>query len=307
MRIAVTGANGFLGRVLLRKLAGKPGIDIVAISRSPDKLRSAMQKCANYSNLESISFLSLDALSIEDPVDVVVGCAFPRRSDGREMTEGLDYASTVLGLAVSGWAKSYINISSQSVYDQYRELPATEASRPSPGSEYAVAKYMFELMVKGMCGNMPHTNVRLASLIGPGFDQRVVNKFASKAVSGEKILVKGGAQIFDFMDVEDAGDALSVLTFSKPFSWKPIYNLGSGNGMKLIDIAREVVSCVKQLEPNNPCKIVHENIEGAQIANTSLDATLFMRDFSWKPKIDLKESIRRICKQRLEATQRENL
>ena len=51
-------------------------------------------------------------------------------------------------------------------------------------SKYAVGKYWSELFVNTLFQGIRHTNLRMASLIGAGFDQRITNKFAKSNIVG---------------------------------------------------------------------------------------------------------------------------
>ena len=85
-----------------------------------------------------------------------------------------------------------------------------------------------------------YTSIRLASLIGPGFDIRVVSKFVKSAFENKTIKIVGGKQIFEFLDVRDAAGALISLISSNDVKWSPIYNLGNMERMKIIEIAKIV-------------------------------------------------------------------
>lgn len=62
-------------------------------------------------------------------------------------------------------------------------LPADENTVLCLESKYAVGKYATELLVNAICGKaVLHTNIGLASLIGAGFDQRIVNKMVNQII-----------------------------------------------------------------------------------------------------------------------------
>ena len=71
-------------------------------------------------------------------------------------------------------------------------LPATEETSLNLETKYAVGKYATELLVNKICRNIPHTNLRMASLIGEGFEQRITNKLVAKAILGGDLDIIGG-------------------------------------------------------------------------------------------------------------------
>ena len=99
------------------------------------------------------------------------------------IADGLKYIQSVFEKSVEGNAAVIVNISSQSVYSQKRTEAATEETPVCLESPYAVGKYAVELMLESICrgSKTRYTNLRMASLIGPGFDQRIVNRLVRQA------------------------------------------------------------------------------------------------------------------------------
>src|SRR5699024_8056086 len=90
--------------------------------------------------------------------------------------------------------------------------------------------YATEVMLESVCkkAEIPYTNLRMASLIGPGFGQRIVNRLVKRAIVGETLQVVRSGQKFGFLDIEDAVKAITALLNTDITQWKPIYNIGNG-------------------------------------------------------------------------------
>lgn len=292
-KVVVTGASGFLGGQLVKRLAGDESFLVYALTSRPDELKETAGN-----KTDNIVFEHKDAVD-GDRVDkilsgsIVVACAYPRGSAGEDIADGMNYIRRTFEAAVVHEAMAIINISSQSVYSQKREEAATEETPVCPESMYAVGKYAMELLLESICkGSVTtYTNIRMASLIGPGFDQRIVNRFVKQALETGKLTVKRNGQRFGFMDVKDAGGAIVKVTDSDPQKWGKVYNLGPEGAYSLTEIAGMVKDLVES-SGKGPVEIAMT--EGDETGSTAVDASAFYKDFEFRPAVSMEESIRRI-------------
>ena len=281
MKILLTGAGGFLGGTLVDYILKNTQHELIIMTSKPEKFLGRESKCLTVADLESIKW---------DEVDVLINCAFPRNTDGVQMASGMKYVSDILVEAVKGKVGAIINISSQSVYSQMREEPVTEEGEINLQTKYATAKYACELMVNTICETIPHTNIRLASLIGAGFNQRITNNLIEQAINGKDICVVGGKQRFGFLDVRDAARGLVTLAESDSFKWCEVYNLGSFINYSLEEIAQLVC----EVSGEHGIAISYEIEKTDDWQNSSVDARLFMTAFDWTPMYDFKDTLRYI-------------
>ena len=284
--VMVTGAGGFLGKNLVAELASR-GHSVYAVTSKSEGELSASELAAVVPNrdFEAISELL-------DRTDVLVNCAFPRNVDGRQLADGMDYLQRVFAIAGASQVGAVVNISSQSVYSQTRTEPAREDTPVCLEGKYAVAKYASEQLLEAYCGDKPHTNIRLASLIGPGFDQRVVNKMARRAMENGQIEVCDNGSSFGYLDVLDAVNALVAVCESDPDEWEQVYNLGPEGGVTLTEIAecaaKEVgARCGRQVKLLMGCS-------DSRATSSVLDSALFARSFDWEARNSLLETVKRI-------------
>lgn len=286
-KIVITGASGFLGSHLVERLKDDERYEVYALSSKPETLREKH----GGANIEYLYKDVLDAAMIEN--SIVVSCAYPRNSTGTAIADGLKYIQTVFDAAIKFKATAIINISSQSVYSQQRTEAATEETPVCLESPYAVGKYAVELLLESICkgGKLAYTNLRMASLIGPGFDQRIVNRFVKQALETGKLTVKRNQQRFGFFDVEDAANGIVIMLESDAKVWKPVYNLGRDGAYALVEIAK----AVKDILQEDCGKTVEVDIvNGEESVNSELACSLYSDDFGFKPQFSLKDSIRRI-------------
>lgn len=291
--IIVTGAGGFLGREVIRHLLNSTNVPIIAVSSQKANLLMRGWSVPGSSATSRIRVVTnQELLNHDDLLDkssALINCAFPRDSDGYQMAKGLEFFSKLFERSESSELATLINVSSQSVYDPNRNYAATEASQPVLKTQYAVAKYAVELLAQAHFKTTSFMNLRLSSLIGPSFEQRVINKFAHQILDGGDLSVRGGDQIFDFMAVQDAATAIAKITQIGVVSNISTLNVGAENPLRLHEIATRTANA---LESHVERKI-KVDILPADIPNISsaLDCTLLKTHYSFEPRTSLEQSI----------------
>lgn len=292
MRIVVTGASGFLGSTLIKRLRNDAETEIIALSSSA-AVAGELRDGVMYYHKDAV-FGELASELLDG--SVVVNCAYPRNSTGSAVADGLLYISRLFDACRACGARAVINISSQSVYDGKREAAAKESDALSLDTPYAVGKYSTELMIESVCAscNMAYTNVRMASLIGPAFNQRIVNRFVRRALDMEPISVNLNRQIFGFLDIEDAVSSIVGLIKLDAKNWKPVYNTGIGKGYTL----KEMIETIQEVfaERGKDFPEVTYNDDDA-VGNTSVDYNLLEADTGFRPEMDIKSSVIAILEQ----------
>jgi Nucleoside-diphosphate-sugar epimerases len=291
-KIVVTGAGGFLGGNLVEMLKDKEGYFVFALSSHGEERQQAdtsrnIQYC-----YKDIIFSGEGERILNDAI--VVNCAFPRNSTGTEMAEGLWYIQRLFGRSKECKVKAIINISSQSVYSQTREGSAAEETPVCLESPYAVGKYAAELMLESVCQGteIVYTNLRMASLIGPGFDQRIVNRFVKQALTEHKLTVDKSKHKFGFLDIADAAEGIFKLLQFDGKPWDAVYNLGIPDGYSLEEIARCVASVTSRT-----CQLeIKTKNNSENHINSMIDCRKFYKDFLWQPKVSLELSVKKILK-----------
>lgn len=137
---------------------------------------------------------------------------------------------------------------------------------------------------------------RLTNPYGPGQPRErtaygVVNRLIHLAMAGESLPVYGdGRQLRDYIYVDDAVQALLTLG-TAPACDGQIYNVGSGVGTPLIDMARAIVAIVGRGRVESvPWPALAELIETGDFV---ADVRKIHRDAGWEPRIGLAEGLER--------------
>ena len=186
--------------------------------------------------------------------------------------------------AVRADVPAIVNISSQSVYSPSRETGASEDTTVSLESPYATAKFSTELLLEACSFEMTRfSHLRLASLIGPTFDQRVVNKLVKAALSSGELRILRGRSLFAFMDVRDAAGAIVAAVETQVWNHTDVLNVGAPSAYTLEEIAAVVASRVASETGTN----VDIDISGdeAKYSSSRLNSEAFLQltgfEYSW--------------------------
>ena len=292
-RLIITGAGGFLGCNVVKGVLEEGFFDeVIAITLGADQMKNRFQEGDRLKIFEADA-ISIGAVKLQES-DVILNCAYPRAMKGADVTLGLDYVESVFQSAANAHVKGIMNISSQSVYDPQRKDPATEADIPVLTDEYAVGKYCMEMLLRDVCKDIPYTNIRLASLIGPGFDVRVPNKMVKNAFEKHVISVVKNDQHFGYLDIEDAVCGLTKLLRIEPKQWKKVYNLGGSRTYSLVEIAQCIISQMENKCDTNVSMDILDMKDGAARLNSSLVDRVLRDDIGDYIFNTLDESIQKI-------------
>ena len=213
------------------------------------------------------------------------------------MAGGLEKVYRCISQAKGAGASAIVNISSQSVYASKRKNPASEIDVLCLESAYAVGKYSSEAYCNYVSKSIPHTNIRLSSLIGVGYDTRIANRLIIQALNREKIKVFGGMQRYSILDVRDAARGIVEIACHLENEWQDVYNLGRNESITLIELVLLIADVLKQ----HGIQLEYEVIDGSDERNSSIDCDRFMQDFEWSPTVSLRQSLEEILEEKLVA------
>lgn len=288
-KILVTGASGVLAKNLIKKFSEENGFKIIASSRNIE----------NLNKIDGVHYVNNNELidsKILTNIDTIINCAFPRKYEPNILAEALAFYASLIDKAVDLKVKSIINISSQDIYGNYREIPADELTQINPQNNYALTKFSTEVIGSSIVknSNTKLTNIRLGSLIGEGYPERVINKIISNAINTKIISINNDKNIFGYMDVEDSVNGIiAFVKNSKPEKWTGIYNFGQkyAEQKSFKFIVQTIADCFRDQKINIELDITEtEMAEKLCLLNSSS----FYKVANWKPQISLKTSIERI-------------
>jgi nucleoside-diphosphate-sugar epimerase len=181
-------------------------------------------------------------------------------------------------------------------YGRIQRLPVTEEHPREPLSIYAIHKNTGEQYYQaffkhyGICS----TCFRITNPYGPRAQMKnsghsLINWFIRLAVDNQIIKIYGqGEQLRDYIYIDDLVEGL-ILTMINDKSYGQIYNIGSGQPTKFIDMARLVVQTVGQGKIENiPWPKNYDNFETGDFY---ADISRLKNHIDWQPHTSLKDGI----------------
>ena len=252
MTVWITGANGFIGRHLVRALADKGqavcGIGHGAIPDA-DRLRVGLRSWLN----GEIDAANLSALASAQGLPAVIFHLAGGSSVGLSIAQPFeDFSRTVTSTArLLEWLRSaapecrLIVASSAAVYGAGRIGSIGEDAVPAPISPYGQHKRIAEQLCESYADSygIRSTIARLFSVYGANLRKQLLWEVCARLMQREHTLVLGGtgAEMRDWTDVRDIVRLLTKLgelAQPKPY-W--VINGGSGQGTSVADVIATLI------------------------------------------------------------------
>ena len=218
----------------------------------------------------------------------------------KEIASSLKYTSELFDLCAKSQIPSIIYASSQSIYGDFKGRLFKESDNASPQDPYSIAKYSGELMLNKLKIFSPNTkfcSLRISRLIGLADGMRwdeVSHKFIKNIFQNKKIILKGGDQTYDFINVKDAANSIVTLSKIDCKLWPVTLNISSGKPISL----KSYLKIIKNNLPNsikNQYKL--EIIDCSQKQKLQgLCNKKALRTLKWKPKYSIRETVNEIIK-----------
>jgi nucleoside-diphosphate-sugar epimerase len=257
VRVLVTGASGFLGSHVVRRLV-KEGADIYAVtssvSTSPERLSDLLDGItlleANLRDASSLAHVVAAAqpeLVIHQAAFTHVGKSFSRIDENIQT----NIQGTVnLLQALEGHYRRFVYVGSGDVYGD-SPVPFTENGPVAPASPYAVSKYAAERFCRmfHQAYGWPIVCLRPFNVYGPGQSpDRIIPELIISALSGRDLKMTEGRQTREFMYVEDVAEAF-VQALVKPDIDGEVINVSRGEEVSIRQLATTVLELM-----GNPVK-----------------------------------------------------
>lgn len=291
--ILITGSCGYLGQNLINELIKVSKYEVWAFDLDKNKVKDLFKN-------ESV--IPFDLKDLEDGflnfgrVDVLVHLGFTRPyGTNEQIANSLNFTNELFTKATMSYVPAIINISSQSVYGLSSKPLWKESTIIAPETTYAQAKYATELLLESLLkiNNVTKgTSLRLCGLAGGQKGLVTVDfltKMITKAVTDKKLIVEGGLQQMERLDIRDAVFAIIKLIDTDALTWKKVYNLGSGEIHTLSEIAYKIQYWVNQFTKS---EVNIENVEKSINMNFGMDSSLFRTQFNWLPLYNIDDIIK---------------
>jgi UDP-glucose 4-epimerase len=252
MTMWVTGANGFIGRHLVRELADRGhivhGIGHGAIEDA-DRERIGLKEWLN----GEIDAANLNSLAGRTGLPSTIFHLAGGSSVGLSIEQPYeDFSRTVCSTArLLEWLRSsmrdcrLIVASSAAVYGAQYNGSISEGAEPVPMSPYGQHKLMMEQLCRSyaITFGLRSTVARLFSVYGPHLRKQLLWDLCSRLHWGEHTLVLGGtgAEVRDWINVRDAARLFAKIAEVPQQEIYQVFNGGSGLGTTVAEVADMLV------------------------------------------------------------------
>ncbi len=276
-RVLVTGANGFIGRRLVKALLAS-GVNVVPVGREHGDL-AGEQAWENLPGSEVVVHLA--------------GRSYVPDSwhDGSGFLQA-NVMSTGHALEYCRRQSARLIFVSAYVYGVPKHLPIREDDPASPNNPYALSKRMAEEVCEFYSAyfGVHVTVLRLFNVYGPG--QRpefLIPEIIHQARNGDVIRVKDLKPRRDYVYLDDVVDAVTrVLDMSE--GQFGVFNIGSGESLSVGEIINSI-----QLAAGTSLPVLSDSIERPQeIPDVRADITRAMSILGWKPRYSFSSGIQSI-------------
>jgi dTDP-glucose 4,6-dehydratase len=264
-KILITGGAGFIGSNFIHYLLKNTDYEILNLD--------ALTYAGNLENLRNVKddkrygFIKCDIRIKDDLKKVfaenefygVINFAAESHVD-RSILEPAVFIDTnvkgtlnLLQMSLEARVSRFLQISTDEVYGELEnaeDKPFTENSQIKPNSPYAASKAASDLLALSFMRTykMDVIVTRCSNNYGPyQFPEKLIPLIIYKALKNEKLPVYGdGLNVRDWIHVDDHSKGV-LLAFEKGESGS-VYNIGSRNEKKNIDLVKEILSMLNRSE-----------------------------------------------------------
>ncbi len=259
-RILITGGAGFIGSEFCRQAVRKGHrviiVDSLSYAGDTERLREVAKEIT-FHRADIADRYSMDRIFSTERPDSVVHWAAESHVD-RSILDATPFIETnvkgtqvLLDLARDHGIERFINISTDEVYGDLRETGQfTEASALSPNSPYSVSKASADMLGRAYFKTfgLPVITVRPSNNYGPWqYPEKLIPVVILKALNNEKIPVYGtGQNVREWLYVSDCAAAVGLILEKGEAG--EIYNVGSGEERRNVEVVRKILSLLGKPE-----------------------------------------------------------
>lgn len=332
MTILVTGAAGFIGSNLVKKIYKElPEAQVVGIDNMNDyyDVRLKEQRLEQLMQYPSFTFIKGN-IADKQLINEVFTQYQPQIVVNLAAQAGVRYSITNPDAYIESNLIGFYNIleacrqhevehivyaSSSSVYGSNKKVPySTDDKVDNPVSLYAATKKSNELMAHAYSKlyNIPSTGLRFFTVYGPaGRPDMAYFGFTNKLVKGEKIQIFNyGNCKRDFTYVDDIVEGVYRVMMKAPEKQVgedglpippyKVYNIGNNSPENLLDfvtILQEELIRAGVLPPDYDFESHKELVpmQPGDVPITYADTSALERDFGFKPSTSLREGLRKFA------------
>ena len=301
MRALVTGAAGFIGSHLCRRLVAD-GHEVVGLD---DLSEGSLE---NLSDVDGVDFVQIDICDADALATAASGCDVvfhhaARKSVQRSIEEPDVFHRVNVGgtfnvlQAARRAGAAVVFASSSSTYGDQERYPLTEDMEPRPRSPYAATKLAGEAYTRAWATSMsvPTICLRYFNVYGPRQDPTstyaaVIPRFVTACLTGRRPVIHGdGEQSRDFTYIDDVVEANLLAARMPEGARGRVLNAGGGRPPTSV---KSLLTEIAGLTGATPEAIYEPPREG-DIRRSEANIASARSLIGYEPTVDIREGLRR--------------
>lgn len=302
----VTGANGFVGSHLVRRLTGR-GAKIVCLQRDAvrgkslelfdlqDKITIIKGAIDDFSLLKEI----LDEYEIDAVFHLAAQALVGAANNSPLSTFETNIRGTYLLLEACRQSKNVKRIvvaSSDKAYGSHESPPLSENFALRGRFPYDVSKACADLISQSYARSydLPVAIVRAANIYGPGdlnLSRIIPGTIISILKNENPIIRSDGTPIRDFVYIDDVIDGYLLLAENIEKAHGEAFNFGTNKPIQMLDLVKLILETSGKTGTLTPEVALKTKIE-REIDAQYLSTEKMNEFFGWSAKIDLKDGLR---------------
>lgn len=293
--VIITGANGFIGTWLVKKMV-QEGHNVIAV------IKDEQEKIIEIENIEGVTIVYCDMKNISQLKSMVedmeidtfyhlawIGTSGELRANYELQLLNAKYTCDAVHAAYDIGCKRFVGAGSLAEYDCLNYSPLDGAT-PNVTANYAVAKIAAEYMSKAECSKLgiEHVWGIFSNIYGVGNKTNNFVNFASKLMlEGKRASFTDGMQNYDFVYISDFIEGLYLL--GKYGKTNYSYFIGSGKSRTM----KEYIIAIRDAISDDIELFFGEiPFNGVSLNKEQLSCDKLMKDTGYMPKIDFEEGIK---------------
>jgi nucleoside-diphosphate-sugar epimerase len=298
-KVLVTGATGFVGANLVRRLLQRE-YDVHIITRASSnkwRLADILSKLSDYT-VDLVQPRKLRTLIRQVKPDVIFHLAASGIYGGAQLSERklieINFLGTVnlVNACQDIDYKCFVNTGSSSEYGP-KKYPMKETDVCEPITMYAITKYASTLYGSFIAKtkDRPIIGFRLFSPYGPYDDKsRLVVYSIVNALQNKDLNLANPEAVRDYIYVEDVVD-LYMRSIDRAYELKgEVFNVGSGSQTTISSIVSKVIK-LTQSKSNVNWQAVEGRSWDTERWEADIEKT--SKTFNWKPTFSIEEGLKR--------------
>ena len=277
MKIALTGACGFVGSHLLPLLRAHKDVEVISLD-----LKDGVDLC----NWESVKDIRADLF-----IHLANRSYVPASYEEPRLFFDTNVNSTLNVLELARLSGARVIYFSSYIYGHPEYQPMDENHPTQAFNPYATTKVMCEEMCKGYARDLkvPVCVFRPFNIYGKGQSPNFLISMIAEQVKTGRVQVRDDRPKRDYIHINDIVSAVDYMAFCEWPTTYAVYNLGTGESHSV----REVAQTMIRLTGRNIEYVATGETRPNEVLDTIADISK-LRALGWSPKVTLEEGLREV-------------